>query len=277
MEAKPHEPQVEEHYRSAGLLERILEAVRALGKDPDALTPEDLRPVDEFHSRGHRATRDLAQFAALTPGLRVLDVGSGLGGPARYLASVHGCDVTGIDLMAEFCDVANALSERTGLADRTRFRPGNALALPFPDGAFECVWTIQAQMNIANKERFYGEIARVLQPGGRFIFQDICAGNGEPLALPVAWASLPEQSHLITPPALRDLLQEVGLHERQWRDVTDDVRGWSVRHSESPRAPGPLGMHLVQGDTWAAKRANSAQNLVAGRIAYVQGVYEKPA
>lgn len=277
MEAKQRQPSVEEHYRSAGLLERILAALREMGKDPDGLSPEDLRPVDQFHSRGHRATRDLAQFAGLEPGLQVLDVGSGLGGPARYLASVHGCDVTGIDLMAEFCDVANALSERTGLAAQTRFRPANALALPFPDASFECVWTIQAQMNIANKERFYGEIARVLKAGGRFIFQDICAGNGEPLALPVAWASLPEHNHLVTPAVLRDVLEEVRLEPLKWRDVTDDVRAWSTRQSASGSAPRPLGMHLVQGEDWAAKRANSTENLVAGRIAYVQGVYQKPA
>jgi SAM-dependent methyltransferase len=267
------EHSVQTHYRSAGLLDRILAGLKDAGKSPDAPTIEDLAPADEFHSLGRVATRELAGLAAFAPGTRVLDVGSGLGGPARFLAATCECDVTGIDLMPEFCAVANELSRRTGLAERTRFRQGDALSLPFDDGAFDCAWTIQAQMNIADKRRFYGEIARVLRTGGKFVFQDICAGDGRALDFPVPWASEAGQSHLIPPEALRALLVAVGLREHVFRDVTAPIFAWQQANIPPAGAAPPLGMHLVLGERHAEKRANSSRALRDGRISYIQGVF----
>jgi ubiquinone/menaquinone biosynthesis C-methylase UbiE len=267
------ERSVQDHYRRTALLDRILGGLRDAGKNPDAPTVEDLAPADEFHSLGRIATKELAAIAALAAGTRVLDVGSGLGGPARYLASSCGCDVTGIDLMPEFCEVANELSRRAGLGERTRFRPGNALELPFADGAFDCAWTIQAQMNIADKRRFYAEIARVVRPGGTFVFQDICGGDGRPLDFPVPWASEAIHSHLIAPEDLRALLAAAGLREHTFRDVTAPILAWQEANRPPAGAPPPLGMHIVLGERHAEKRANSSRALRDGRIAYVQGVF----
>lgn len=271
------ERSVQAHYRTAGLLDRILAGLRAAGKDPEAPTVDDLAPADEFHSLGRVATKDLAELAAFKPGTRVLDVGSGLGGPARFLAVTYGCDVTGVDLMPEFCAVASELSRRTGLAERTRFRQGNATALSFDDGAFDCVWTIQAQMNIPDKRRLYSEIARVLCVGGQLVFQDICAGDGRPLDFPVPWATEASQSHLITPQDLRALLGAIGLQEHTFRDVSVPILAWQDANRPPAGAPPPLGMHLVLGERHAEKRANSGRALRDGRIAYVQGVFLKPA
>lgn len=271
------ERSVQAHYRTAGLLDRILAGLRAAGKDPEAPTVDDLAPADEFHSLGRVATKDLAELAAFKPGTRVLDVGSGLGGPARFLAVTYGCDVTGVDLMPEFCAVASELSRRTGLAERTRFRQGNATALSFDDGAFDCVWTIQAQMNIPDKRRLYSEIARVLRVGGQLVFQDICAGDGRPLDFPVPWATEASQSHLITPQDLRALLGAIGLQEHTFRDVSVPILAWQDANRPPAGAPPPLGMHLVLGERHAEKRANSGRALRDGRIAYVQGVFLKPA
>ena len=221
------------HYDQAGLLERILAGLKALGKDLDSLTHEDLAPADEFHSQGRTATRALAELAQIPPGSRVLDVGSGLGGPARYLAATRNCNVTGIDLTPEFCAVANELSRLTRLADRTRFQVGDALELPFEDAQFDVVWTIQMQMNIQDKRRLYAGFARVLKPGGLFVCQDICAGNGAPLDLPVPWASLPEQSHLSDSESLGGLVRGAGLRERVWRDITQEVV--AARRPSRPR------------------------------------------
>lgn len=271
------ERSVQAHYRTAGLLDRILAGLRAAGKDPEAPTVDDLAPADEFHSLGRVATKDLAELAAFKPGTRVLDVGSGLGGPARFLAVTYGCDVTGVDLMPEFCAVASELSRRTGLAERTRFLQGNAMALSFDDGAFDCVWTIQAQMNIPDKRRLYSEIARVLRVGGQLVFQDICAGDGRPLDFPVPWATEASQSHLITPQDLRALLGAIGLQEHTFRDVSAPILAWQDANRPPAGAPPPLGMHLVLGERHAEKRANSGRALRDGRIAYVQGVFLKPA
>ena len=259
------ERSVQAHYRAVGLLDRIVAGLREAGKDPDAPTVDDLAPADEFHSAGRAATKDLAALAALKPGTRVLDVGSGLGGPARFLAATYRCDVTGIDLMPEFCTVANELSHMTRLAERTQFRRGNALALPFDDGAFDCVWTIQTQMNIAEKRQFYGEITRVLRPGGQFVFQDICAGNGQPLDFPVPWASEPGQSHLISPEDLRTLLRKLGLpKEHTFRDVSSTILAWLDANRPPAGISPPLGMRLVLGERHAQKRGISAAPCVMG-------------
>lgn len=272
------------HYEQDGLLERIVAGLKVLGKNLNSLTHEDLAPADEFHSHGRSATRALAELAQIPSGSRVLDVGSGLGGPARYLAATHGCDVTGIDLSPEFCAVANALSRLTGLADRTRFQIGDALELPFTESHFDAVWTIQMQMNIQDKRRLYAGFARVLKPGGRFVCQEACAGNGEPIDLPVPWASRPEQSHLVDPESLRSLVRDAGLRERSWRDVTKEIVAARKAQQAKSQASGvggpspfpPLGMHLVLGDQAAVKMGNSARNTDTGRVVFIQGVFDKP-
>ena len=277
--------EMQHHYEQTGLLERILAGLKALGKDLNSLTHEDLAPADEFHSQGRSATRALAELARIPPGARVLDAGSGLGGPARYLAATYGCDVTGIDLTPEFCAVASALTRLTGLAGSTRFQVGNALELPFANSSFDVVWTIQMQMNIQDKRRFYAGIARVLKPGGLFACQEICAGNGEPIFLPAPWASRPEQSHLAQPDALRGLVRDAGLRERAWRDITQELvaarkaqqAGAPAAGAGGPAAFPPLGMHIVLGDQAAVKMSNSARNADTGRVAYIQGVFDKPA
>jgi SAM-dependent methyltransferase len=149
------------------------------------------------------------------------------------------------------------------------------LALPFNDSAFDCVWTIQTQMNVAEKRRFYGEITRVLRPGGEFVFQDICAGNGQPLDFPVPWASEAGQSHLVPPEDLRMLLGALGLKEHAFRDVSASILAWQDANRPSTGTPPPLGMHLVLGERHAEKRANSGRALREGRVTYVQGVFLK--
>lgn len=266
------------HYGTDDLLGRILAALEAGGKPSEGLTCRDLAPVDQFHTRGLAATRELAGLAAPAPGTRVLDVGSGLGGPARLLAAEYECDVTGIDLMPGFCAVATELSRRSGLAGRTRFEAGDALHMPFADGSFDLVWTFQVQMNIADKARFYGEIARVLRAGGRLAFQDILAGNGAPLDYPVPWASDASHSHLVEPGSLRALLPSVGLEERVWRDVSAETLAWLDAHRLDPDRPlPPLNMRLVMGDGFHDKRRNTDQALRDGRIVIVQGIFEKAA
>src|SRR5262245_45339007 len=170
----PHE--VAKHYGRPGLADVILAALKAAGKDIDHLTPDDLAPVDEFHTRGRAATIDLARFLSLNGSERVLDVGSGIGGPSRYLAKTFGCRVVGLDLVPEFCRVATMLAERTGLSDKVEYRQGNALTMPFEDLSFDVVWSQNVAMNIADRHQLYREIYRVLKPGGRYAFSVVVAG-----------------------------------------------------------------------------------------------------
>src|SRR5438132_14093015 len=154
---------VEAHYTSRSLGEAILDALKTAGKDLDQLTPDDLAPVDEFHGGQRPATIRLAELVSFAGTERVLDVGSGLGGPSRYLAWRYGCRVSGVDLTAEFVRVAEMLTGLTGLVGQVDYRQGSALDLPFADTSFDVVWSQNVSMNIADRERLYAEMRRVLQ------------------------------------------------------------------------------------------------------------------
>jgi sarcosine/dimethylglycine N-methyltransferase len=171
---------VGEHHGRRDRASAILTALRATGKDPAALTIEDLAPIDQLHARGSEATLELARLAGITAGMRVLDVGGGLGGPARTLASAFGCSVEVLALTEEFCRAGEMLTARTGLADLVCFRQGNALKMRYPGAGFDVAWTQHSSMNIADKERLYAEIQRVLRPGGRLALHEILAGPVSP-------------------------------------------------------------------------------------------------
>jgi SAM-dependent methyltransferase len=189
---------VETHYTRQDLGGIILAALKRAGKDIDHLTPDDLAPVDEFHGGQRQATIRLADLAGLRGGERVLDIGSGIGGPSRFLASRYGCQVEGIDLTAEFCRVAEMLTQRTGLTGKVGYRQGNALDLPFEEMTFDVVWSQNASMNIADRDRLYAEMHRVLKPGGRLALQEVVAGPGGEPHYPVPWARAASISFLLT-------------------------------------------------------------------------------
>ncbi len=140
---------VNAQYGRHNLSTSILAALRAIGKDPGNVTLRDLAPLDHYHGGGYPATLELARRANLQPGQRVLDVGGGLGGPARTLAAEFGCTVTVLDLTEEFCRTGELLTTWTNLSHQVTFQQGNALALPFPDHSFDVVWAEYSFMNIA--------------------------------------------------------------------------------------------------------------------------------
>jgi len=248
-----------------------------MGKDVARLRPADLSPVDAFHIRGRAATIELAKLASLEPGHRVLDVGCGLGGSARYLAAQYRCRVTGIDLTGEYIDAARALAELVGLKDSIEFRQASALEMPFGDGSFDVVWTEHVQMNIADKRAFYSEIARVLVPGGTLVFHDIFQGEGGALHFPVPWAENATISFLATPEEARAILEAQGLRIRHWEDKSAESLAWFEAAMEKSRqsGPSPLGMQLLMGRTTKAKMENNVRNLREARFVAFQGIAEK--
>lgn len=269
--------QVEHHYSKGRILDSILSALRETGKDLARLKPLDLAPVDEFHIRGREASVELARRASFKPGARVLDVGSGLGGSARYLAAEHQCQVTGIDLTQEYVDVASALAGMVGLSDRVVFRQASALDLPFDDGSFDVVWTQHVQMNIEHKKAFYGESARVLRTKGLLLFHDIFRGDGGPLYYPVPWAEESSISFLSAPDEVSEILEESGFIIRDWVDTSELSLQWIVATMEKLKelGPPPLGSHLLMGDTAKTKIENAKRNLSEGRIVVYQACAEK--
>ncbi len=218
---------VEQHYgRVGGLAELIAGKLRAAGKDPSQLTASDLAAVDEFHIRGRAATLEVAARMEIGPGSRVLDIGSGLGGPARTLAERYDCEVVGIDLTAVFCEAATELSRWVVLLGKTRFVQGDATALPFEAASFDAVMTIHTAMNIADKATLYAGAHRVLKPGRIFAVYDILQGEGGEVHYPVPWARDPAISHLASPHEMRALLTGAGFQIVEEIDSTDEGLPW---------------------------------------------------
>ena len=204
------ETKVAEHYTHGSLEAAIIAALKAAGKNPDALKPDDLSGADEFHLGWRAATAELAKALKLTPQSHLLDIGSGIGGPARYFASALGCKVTGIDLTQEFVDVANALTRRCGLSDKATFKQASALAMPFKDATFDSATLIHVGMNIKDKATLFSETHRVLKKGGTFIVYDVMRMADAALTFPMPWAQSIETSFVETPEAYRTLLREAG-------------------------------------------------------------------
>src|SRR5580658_3141447 len=178
---------VRDHYRASGLAERLRTALTAFGPEDQRLTPQQLGALDQFHTRGLAATAELAALAGITADMSVLDVGSGVGGPARFLAATYGCRVTGVDLSEPFVDAARYLTERTAQSLQVSFQAANALELPFDDGRFNVVLLQHVAMNIFDRVRLYREIRRMLKSDGRFATFDVVLNNGEP-HYPLPWA-----------------------------------------------------------------------------------------
>ena len=146
---------VREHYNATGLTDRIQSALATITPENQELTIAQLAPLDQFHTRGILATGELAAAAGLDPSSRVLDLGCGIGGPARYLAANFGCKVTGVDLSPGFIDAATYLTARCGLSDRVMFQVGDALNLPFEDAGFDAVFLQHVAMNVADRNDLY--------------------------------------------------------------------------------------------------------------------------
>lgn len=273
-----HDQNIEGHYTRQNLEEAILAALKAAGKDIDHLKLEDLSQVDEFHIRGREATLELASQLGLNSKHKVLDVGSGVGGASRLLASEYGCHVTGLDLTVEYCQAAQALADRLGLSELVNYRPGSALDMPFEDNSFDVVWTQHAAMNIADKPKLYSEIARVLRPDGFFAMYDVLAGPVDPLYYPVPWARDPSISFLTTPDQLRELLEGTGLQIHSWRDTSEIGRTWfkdlAAKMQQQSGSP-TLGFHLLLGPDFRQMAQNQVRNLNENRIVLIECIARK--
>lgn len=232
------------------------------------MVTEDLADIDEFHIGGRPATLNVGAHMRLGSDAHVLDIGSGLGGPARTLAETYGCHVTGIDLTSPFCEAATAISRWVGLADRVVFRQGDAAELPFSDNAFDAAMTIHVAMNIPDKHKVCAEVRRVLKPRSRFVVYDILQGNGGEIFLPVPWARSRGINHLVTYEQMKSLLSDAGFTIIEAEDSTDrsvaffEERAAQMAQRASTLAP----FHPFLGDDFPAMAGNMMRNLREERI-----------
>lgn len=257
----------------ADLVARVRAALRDAGVEPSRLTPETLAALDQFHIGGLGATLALARCAGMRPGCAVLDLGGGLGGPARTLAREFGAIVTVVDVTPSYARLGDWLTARTGFTGRVRFVAADALALPFAAETFDMVWTQASGMNVADKAALYAEARRVLRPGGLLALQEPATGRRLPLRFPVTWADEQGHSYLCPPRVLRGLVAAAGLRERSWSDVTAEIL--TAMPVAAEPCPVPLDVSLLLGPNAEVKLGNLACNLAEGRLAVVQGVFER--
>jgi len=274
------ECEISAHYTRGNLLARLNAALIEDGVDPDRPTLEALAPYDQFHGRGLEATLEIAELMEAGPGDHILDIGSGIGGPARYFASRFGCRVTGIDLTSEFCDVARHLTRLLKLEERVQFELGDALVLPFADASFDGAYSMNVSMNIADKSTFYREINRVLKPGGWLLLSEVAKGDdGEP-SYPTPWAASARASFLSTPEEIRRGLLQAGFDVVRLQSTLEQARAFGIRSRamvERGEKPPHRAVMLIHGEIASQAMANTSRGLSEARIIPIEVLVRKPS
>jgi ubiquinone/menaquinone biosynthesis C-methylase UbiE len=260
------------HYSAQDIEARILAAIRSAGLNPDQrISSEELGALDHFHTGGLRATRELVEVANIGPEDAVLDIGAGLAGSARLLASSIGCQVDCMEMSSDYCVGARLLNRITGLEDQIRVHEGSALELPFLDDSFDVVWMQNVGMNIADKQTLYKEIARVLKPRGRFVFQEMAAGTVATSYFPLPWATEPADNFLVSADDMKSILGQCGFVAELFEDTSETHLSRSIANA-TPAAQGQLGLSVFV-DNLSQKATNARRSLEEDQVRLVRGVF----
>ena len=206
--------------------------------DLDVALAGTIDNLDQYHIGGASAVDRL--IAALDVGREdtVLDVGSGLGGPARQIARRTGARVLGIDITAEYVAAAQHLSAQAGLADLARFEVTDVAQFR-PQQPFDAAVTMHVQMNVENKTDWFGYIADRLRPGGRLAVWEICVQDDSALTWPMPWSIDGSDSFLDAAADLRASIEAGGLVAIEWTDESAWVRQWMTQALGSGPSSGP--------------------------------------
>jgi SAM-dependent methyltransferase len=250
-------------------------ALSGIAPDDGLITPEQLAGLDQFHTRGLAATLELGKAAALAHGESVLDLGCGLGGPARIFASHFGVTVQGIDLSAPFVEAGRYLNARCRLNHSVTIEVGDATDCRFPDSSFDAVFAQHVVMNVADRAALYAEVARVLRPSGRFATYDVVRGEGE-VVFPLPWSREPATNHLLSVVETRAAIEAAGLVVETCHDDTDIALRWFSQLAMDGPPPGP-NLGLVMGPQFPVVAGSLGRNLRDGRVGILTVIARRPA
>jgi SAM-dependent methyltransferase len=272
------ETAVAEHWAHGDVYALIMSAAQKAGMSTERLTIDDLAPVDHFHARGFPATVELADRLPVTPDSHLLDIGCGLGGPARYFAKRFGCKVSGIDITSGFVEAANKLTALVGMEDQVAIQQGDGEQLPYPDGTFDGAYAQHVTMNVAHRDRFFSEAFRVLKRGAFFALTEHGLGPAGDPHHPVPWSEDGTGAHLATPIETRELLEAAGFDDIVIEDTGPKYLAGYRQMIERAAQGGlpPFGMHILAGANAPQKMMNAARNIEEGRTHPVQVFCRKP-
>lgn len=266
------ETAVARHYTHGTLRDVVRGGLEAMRADTDANPIELLAAVDEFHMGGRPATIALANALEMQPGVSVLDIGCGLGGTARYLATTFNCTATGIDLTPEYISVGQDLTESLGLSDKVNLSVASALDIPLNAAQFDRACMLHVAMNIADKQALMREAARVIRPGGVFGLYDVMRTSEAPIAYPVAWANDESTSFVATKDDYKQALRGAGFEIVSVTDNREMAIGFfeAIKARLTKGGPPPLGLHIVMGQDAGLKVKNMYANVKNGVVSPVQ-------
>lgn len=269
---------IADHWGRGDVYGLVMSALKKMSMPLEGLTVEDLAPVDHFHARGLSATVELADLLPIKAGQHIVDIGCGLGGPARYIAKRFGCNVSGVDITKPFVEAANKLTTLVRMEGQVKIEHGDGQRLPYPNASFDGAYTQHVTMNVADRPRFFAEAYRVLKPGAFFALTEHGLGaKGDPL-YPLPWSADGSGAYLVTPSETRAFLEKTGFEDIVVQDTGAKYgAGYKgvIEKAEQGTLP-PLGIHILLGETALQKTRNAARNIEEGRTHPIQVICRRP-
>jgi SAM-dependent methyltransferase len=236
------------------------------------VTAEQLDRLDQFHLGGLGAVDRMLPSLRIGTDSTVIDVGSGLGGPARRIAELSGATVVGVDITEEYVDAARALTRRVGLEGRVSFQH-SGIAEHQPTSPYDAAVTMHVQMNVADKAAWFSAIAARLGPGARLATWEVVSAGSVALTYPMPWSMDGSDSHVVSPDELLSAITSAGFSTLAWVDDTEWVKDWLAAAFGGSQPAGPGIAMLI--DDGLTRVINVSSAVQSGAVQIYRGAFVK--